>query len=54
MRSENEIRDRLNELRRHEDEYDELEEGGAAVEAEERGYVEALEWVLKEADRGPA
>jgi hypothetical protein len=54
MRSEREIRDRLNELRGHEDEYDELEEGGEAMEAEERGYVEALEWVLEMGDRGPA
>lgn len=54
MRSKREIRDRLAELRDNEDEYDELEQGGAAVEAEERGYVEALEWVLEEADRGPA
>lgn len=54
MRNEDEIRDRLDDLRGHEDEYDELEEGGEAVEAEQRGYVEALEWVLEEADRGPA
>ncbi|MFC7009113.1 hypothetical protein [Halalkalicoccus salilacus] len=54
MRSEDEIRDRLDELRGRDDEYDELEEGGEALEAEERGFVEALEWVLEERDRGPA
>lgn len=54
MRSESEIRDRLDELRGGGDEYDELEEGGEVIEAEERGYVEALEWVLEERDRGPA
>jgi hypothetical protein len=54
MQSEQEIRDRLADLRDHDEEYDEFEEGGEAVEAEERGYVEALEWVLEEADRGPA
>lgn len=53
MQSEQEIRDRLADLRDHDEEYDELEEGGEAVEAEERGYIEALEWVLEEADRGP-
>ncbi len=53
MQSEQEIRDRLVDLRDHDEEYDEFEEGGEAVEAEERGYIEALEWVLEEADRGP-
>lgn len=54
MRTEDEIRDRLAELRGDDDEYDELEEGGEAVEAERRGFAEALKWVLEERDQGPA
>ncbi|WP_336362528.1 hypothetical protein [Halalkalicoccus salilacus] len=52
MRTENEIRDRLDEVRDSDAAYDEFEEAGEAIEAEHRGYVEALAWVLEERNDG--
>lgn len=47
MRSEREIREHLRERKEREPSYDDLEEGAELKQAEKRGYVEALEWVLE-------